>query len=119
MMFLGVPEGYGEYLITLGIFIFVSISLFIAGIAYLYKNRVITKGSTIPVILGLSLVLIPIFSYVVSMFARSPGYSMVMNYIVLLGGTAILIVVFIVCILLIKSKKKIKAEIEKERENSE
>ena len=126
MLFLGVPTGFYDYLIVSAVSIAVVIALLIIGLWYMYKSRVIKKGSAIPILCLLLVILTPILILFMPQLLGgwTGGYTNATT--IMLWSMGILVVVFIIFIYLIRSKKKILEEAgelrpktEKEREPNE
>lgn len=110
MLFLGVPTGFYDYLIVSAISIVVVIALLIIGLWYMYKSRVIKKGSAIPVLCLLLAILTPILILFMPQLLGgwTGGYTNATT--IMLWSLGILVVVFVIFIYLIRSKKKILEE---------
>lgn len=110
MVLLGPPTGYYDYL-NVSIFgIVIVITLLIIGLWYMYKSRVIKKGSAIPILCVLLGILVPVLIIFMPSFLGHWSVGFTRATTVLLWGLGIVAVVFVIFIYLVHSKKKILKE---------
>jgi hypothetical protein len=111
MIFLGVPTGYYDYMIVSALATALTVILLLAGIAYLYRSRVLKKGSAIPIVMGLLIIVMPIliwigFPYMLGGWNGGYANTTIFGIVYII----ILIVAFAILVYLIRSKKKILKE---------
>lgn len=112
LLVLGIPPGYYEFTIVLTLSVVVVISYLIFGLWYSYKSRVIEKGSPVPILCLLLVILTPILASLIpgggSIISSRTDFALLT--LILLWFLGISTIGFILFLYLVRSKKKILEE---------